>query len=99
MSGCGAPLGGATLAGVDLAKEAVIRGVVSRAGTPVRGAYVRLLDGSGEFTAEVPTGGGGGFLFFARPGRWTLRVLAPGVTSDRPVAAVQGGIAEVAISL
>ena len=28
--------------------------------------------------AEVPLGNDGGFRFFAAPGSWTLRVLAPG---------------------
>jgi Protein of unknown function (DUF1416) len=99
MTGCGAPVGGVALEGIDVANEAVIQGVVSRAGAPVHGAYVRLLDGSGEFTAEVPTGEDGAFRFFARPGPWTVRALAPGVKADRPVAAVRGEIAELAISL
>ena len=40
-----------------------------------RGAYVRLLDSSGEFTAEVPTSATGHFRFFAADGNWTLRTL------------------------
>ena len=40
-------------------------------------AYVRLLDRTGEFTAEVPTSATGHFRFFAGPGEWTLRTLAP----------------------
>ena len=43
---------------------------------PVR-SYVRLLGETGEFTAEVPTGDDGRFRFFAAPGAWTLRTLAP----------------------
>jgi hypothetical protein len=85
------------LAGVDVAREAVIRGVVSRDGRPLAGAYVRLLDQGGEFTAEVPTGDDGGFRFFARSGGWTVRVLAPGASVDRPVAAIRGEVAELAI--
>ena len=65
MNGCGSQAGGVSLAGVDVAKEAVIQGVVSRDGAPVVGAYVRLLDSGGEFTAEVPTTDDGGFRFFA----------------------------------
>ena len=38
----------------------------------VAGAYVRLLDSSGEFTAEVPTSATGHFRFFAADGNWTL---------------------------
>jgi hypothetical protein len=34
---------------------------------PVGGAFVRLLDGSGEFTAEVVSSASGAFRFFAAP--------------------------------
>ena len=44
---------------------------------PVGNAYVRLLDRTGEFTAEVPTSATGHFRFFAGEGDWTLRTLAP----------------------
>ncbi len=63
---CGAVAGGLPV-GVDAGKEAVIQGVVRRDGVPVVG-YVRLLDGTGEFTAEVPTSATGEFRFFAAPG-------------------------------
>ncbi len=82
-----------------MAKETVIQGTVSRDGQPVGGAYVRLLDGGGEFTAEVPTSATGQFRFFAAPGEWTLRTLAPGASTDRKVVAVQGEIAEVLVDL
>jgi hypothetical protein len=98
--GCGAPVGGAALAGVDLAKEAVIQGVVRRDAEPVGGAYVRLLDGSGEFTAEVPTGADGVFRFFAAPGTWTVRALAPkSATAEGSVEAKLGSIAEVDLAI
>ena len=77
---CGAIAGGPDITGVDATKEAVIQGVVSRGGEPVSPAYVRLLDGTGEFTAEVPTSATGQFRFFAAPGAWTVRVLAPGMS-------------------
>jgi len=96
---CGAKEGGVSVEGIDLTKEAVIQGVVQRAGQPVGGAYVRLLDSSGEFTAEVPTSATGHFRFFAAPGQWTLRTLAPGATVDRPVVASQGSVAEVEVLL
>ena len=54
---CGATEGGLSLDGIDVAKEAIIQGQVVRAGRtgdPVGNAYVRLLDRTGEFTAEVP---------------------------------------------
>ena len=84
---CAATKGGLSLAGVDVTrKEAVIQGRVLRGGNPVGGAYVRLLDSSGEFTAEVPTSATGHFRFFAADGNWTLRTLAPGAKRvDNPV--------------
>jgi uncharacterized GH25 family protein len=98
--GCGAVVGGRSLDGVDVAKEAIIQGQVLRSGEPVGNAYVRLLDSTGEFTAEVPTDDAGQFRFFAGDGRWTLRTLAPKAdTTDRQVVAQVGSIAEVAISL
>ena len=48
---CGAKVGGFSTEGIDVAKETVIQGTVTAAGEPVGGAFVRLLDGSGEFTA------------------------------------------------
>ena len=56
-------------AGVDLEKETVITGrVVDGSGQAVGGAFVRLLDGSDEFTAEVVASATGDFRFFAAPG-------------------------------
>jgi hypothetical protein len=96
---CGATTGGLSVEGIDVTKEAVIQGTVKRGEEPVGGAYVRLLDSSGEFTAEVPTSATGQFRFFAAPGQWTLRTLAPGATVDRSVVASQGSVAEVEVSL
>lgn len=97
---CGATAGGPSTAGLDLTDESVVQGIVTRGGEPVAGAYVRLLDSSGEFTAEVPTSATGQFRFFAAPGSWTLRTLA--ATSDpvdRAVVAQRGEVAEVEVSL
>jgi Protein of unknown function (DUF1416) len=97
---CGGTTGGLSTAGIDLAKQAVVQGVVTRAGEPVGGAYVRLLDASGEFTAEVPTSATGHFRFFAGPGPWTVRTLAPRAeTVDRSVVAATGQVAEVVVEL
>ena len=96
---CAAPEGGHALPASVAGSESVIQGCVLRAGQPVR-SYVRLLDGTGEFTAEVPTGDDGHFRFFAAPGEWTLRALAPKADAfDSAVTAVQGQIAEVVIDL
>jgi hypothetical protein len=97
---CGATTGGLSLDGVDVAKESVIQGVVTRGEDPVGNAYVRLLDRTGEFTAEVPTSATGHFRFFAAPGEWTLRTLAPKAeTKDVKVLARKGVVAEVAVAL
>ena len=97
---CGATEGGLSLDGVNVAKEAVIQGRVVRAGEPVGSAYVRLLDRTGEFTAEVPTSATGHFRFFAGDGEWTLRTLAPKAEPvDRVVHASPGSVAEVVISM
>jgi uncharacterized protein DUF1416 len=97
---CGAKTGGVSTDGVVLTNESVIQGVVTRDGEPVAGAYVRLLDRGGEFTAEVPTSATGQFRFFAAPGTWTLRTLAPGATVvDSNVEAAKGAVTEVAVTL
>lgn len=96
---CGATTGGLGLAGVNVDTQAVIQGRVLRGGQPVAGAYVRLLDSGGEFTAEVPTSATGHFRFFANSGRWTLRTLAPGARADRAVVASIGNVAEVDVEL
>jgi len=97
---CGAKLGGLSLNGVNVAKEAIIQGQVVREGVPVENAYVRLLDRTGEFTAEVPTNEEGHFRFFAGDGEWTLRTLAPRAqVVDKKVVAQTGSIAEVAIAV
>jgi len=75
---------------VDLGKETVITGVVRAGDEPVAGAYVRLLDASGEFTAEVVTSPLGQFRFFAAPGTWTLRALSRSGNGDATVAADRG---------
>lgn len=97
---CGATEGGLSLDGVNLAKEAIIQGQVLRGAEPVGNAYVRLLDRTGEFTAEVPTSVTGHFRFFAGPGDWTLRTLAPKAEPvDNRVTASTGAVAEVAVTV
>ena len=97
---CGATVGGLSLDGVNVARESVIQGVVTRGNEPVGNAYVRLLDTTGEFTAEVPTSATGHFRFFAAPGEWTVRTLAPRAdVVERKVVAQQGVVAEVAVAI
>jgi hypothetical protein len=97
---CGATEGGLSLDGIDVKKEAIIQGQVVHGADPVGNAYVRLLDRTGEFTAEVPTSATGHFRFFAGPGEWTLRTLAPKSDPvDNKVTAARGVVAEVAVAL
>ena len=97
---CGATEGGLSLDGVNTKIEAVIQGQVTREGEPVPNAYVRLLDRSGEFTAEVPTSATGHFRFFAGDGEWTLRTLAPKADPvDKKVHASVGTVAEVVVAI
>ena len=97
---CGATKGGVSLEGVNVAKESVIQGIVTRDEQPVGNAYVRLLDRTGEFTAEVPTSATGHFRFFAGEGEWTLRTLAPKAEPvDKKVRASVGSVAEVVIPI
>jgi hypothetical protein len=99
-SGCAAPDQAAPLpASVDLERETVITGAVrDSSGEVVAGAYVRLLDATGEFTAEVVTSPAGQFRFFAAPGTWTLRALSRHGNGDASVTAGRG-INEVAVSV
>jgi hypothetical protein len=91
VDSCGAPEQSAPIpAGVDVEKETVISGVVRAGDAPVGGAYVRLLDASGEFTAEVVTSEAGQFRFFAAPGTWTLRALSRQGNGDTTVTANRG---------
>jgi len=99
-AGCAAPDQAAPLpASVDLEKETVITGVVrADSGEAVSGAYVRLLDSTGEFTAEVVASPAGQFRFFAAPGAWRLRALSRHGDGEASVTADRG-INEVALSV
>jgi hypothetical protein len=96
---CGSP-DQDTLPSLDVSdNEAVIHGIVSKAGSPLPGAYVRLLGTTGDFTAEVQTSATGYFRFYAADGEWTLRTLFPGGSLDTAVAAAKGQAAEVAVEV
>lgn len=88
MSTCGAPVQGGDV--VVAPGATVIDGTVTQAGAPVANAYVRLHDAAGEFTAEVVTGPGGEFVFYARPARWELRVLSRAGSTSCDVDAATG---------
>jgi hypothetical protein len=96
---CGAP-DQDTLPTLEVsAKEAVIHGFVTRAGSPLPGVYVRLLGSTGEFTAEVQTSATGYFRFYGADGEWTLRTLYPGGSVDTAVTAQQGKAVEAAVEV
>jgi Protein of unknown function (DUF1416) len=100
--GCGAPAGGVSVSAATgtLGGQAVVEGRVTRAGAPVATGYARLLGTGDEFVAEVPLGDDGGFRFFAAPGSWTLRVLAPGgVRAERSVEADYGQVTSVDVAI
>ena len=98
-SGCGAPAGGIKVT-AGAGDQAVIQGHVTSSGTPVPSGYARLLNADGEFVAEVPLGEDGGFTFYAAPGDWTLRVLAPGgVRAERALSARTGTITELEVTV
>jgi len=97
-AGCGAPAGGAPVK--DAGNQAIVQGRVTKDGSPVQVGYARLLNSGGDFVAEVPLGADGGFRFFAAPGDWTLRVLAPGgIRTDRTVTAATGKIRELDVAV
>jgi hypothetical protein len=92
---CGAPGQDAVLdqtlpAGVDPKTATILQGRVVRGDEPVPSAYVRLLDASGDFTAEVVSSATGAFRFFASPGRWTIRALSAAGTGEQTVDARTG---------
>jgi hypothetical protein len=96
---CGAPVQDLSLEGIDVGQEAVVQGTVTKSGQPVKGAFVRLLDGTGEFTAEVVTSESGAFRFFAAPGQWTVRALAPGASGEATATATTGEATTAEIAL
>ena len=100
--GCGAPAGGFSVSATagSQGAQAVVEGHVTREGAPVSTGYARLLGSGDEFVAEVPLGDDGGFRFFAAPGSWTLRVLAPnGLRAEQSVQADHGQVTKVEVSL
>ena len=97
--GCGAPAGGFAVT-ENSSGEAIIEGTVTTGDAPASVGYARLLNDGGEFVAEVPLGEDGGFRFFAAPGNWTVRVLAPGgARAEETVTADRGHTTTLAVSV
>lgn len=99
--GCGAPAGGAPAsAAKEAGGQAVVQGRVTRNGSALPLGYARLLNSGGDFVAEVPLGEDGGFRFFAAPGSWTVRVLAPGnIRAERVVSADIGKVTDLEVAV
>jgi Protein of unknown function (DUF1416) len=97
---CGAPKQTQELPpGTDLSKHTVLTGTVRTAGEPIGGAFVRLLDSTGEFTAEVVSSASGQFRFFAAPGQWTVRALHRSGNGEAPITAHGPGLYSVAVTV
>jgi uncharacterized protein YfaS (alpha-2-macroglobulin family) len=79
--------------------SAVLQGRVTRAGAPVKGAYVRLLDRTGELTGEAVTTESGDFRFQTDQGEWTLRALSPTGSVDLRLATLSGRTSEAELAI
>ncbi|MTD58079.1 DUF1416 domain-containing protein [Amycolatopsis pithecellobii] len=97
--GCGAPTQTATPADIDTQGQVVVAGKVSGNGGPLGGAYVRLLNGDGDFAGEVQASPDGDFRFYAAPGAWTVRALHRSGNGEASVTAEGPGLHQVAISV
>ena len=93
------PLLGRSRLGENPLARRRIDGDNSETRQPVGGAFVRLLDSSDEFTAEVVASATGDFRFFAAPGSWTVRALSSVGTGDAVVAPHGAGIHEVDVKV
>ena len=97
---CGAPEQTQELPpGTDLSRHTVLAGTVRTAGEPLGGAFVRLLDSTGEFTAEVVSSASGQFRFFVAPGPWTVRALHRSGYGEAPVTANGPGLFSVDVTV
>jgi hypothetical protein len=96
-SSCGAPDQAAPIAGAE--GQTVLSGRVLSGEAPVGGAFVRLLDGNGDFTGEVVSSPDGEFRFYAAPGTWTVRALHRTGNGEASVQADGPGVHEVAVAV
>jgi hypothetical protein len=98
--GCGAPEQTEDpTAGVDLNTQVLLAGQVVSGGEPVGGAFVRLLNGNGDFAGEVVASESGNFRFFAAPGSWIVRALHRSGNGQTEVSAEGPGLHKVSVPL
>ncbi|KHF44509.1 hypothetical protein MINT15_13910 [Saccharomonospora viridis] len=83
----------------DTRGQVVVTGKVTGADGPLGGAFVRLLDGNGEFTGEVQASPEGDFRFYAAPGTWTVRALHRTGSGEASVRADGPGVHRVAVTI
>lgn len=98
MNGCGAPQQTATVSS-DVTDQVVVAGKVRSGAQPVGGAFVRLLDSTGEFTAEVVSSPEGDYRFYAAPGTWTVRALHRDGSGQAEVSASGPGLHAVDVAV
>ena len=79
--------------------ETEVAGRVTRGGDPAPRAYIRILDRTGEFAAEVWCGPGGEFKLELPPGEWRLVCLAPKVRLEQMLHLDPGDHTEIEVSL
>jgi len=96
--GCGAPSQAGSVPG-GLEGQVVLGGQVVAQGQPVEGAFVRLLDRSGDFVGEVVSSPEGAFRFFAAPGLWTVTALHGAGSGRSSVMAEGPGLHPVTVAL
>nr|WP_143231228.1 DUF1416 domain-containing protein [Actinosynnema sp. ALI-1.44] len=96
-SSCGAPDQAAPITGAE--GQTVLSGRVVSGEAPVGGAFVRLLDGNGDFTGEVVSSPNGEFRFYAAPGSWTVRALHRTGNGEASIQADGPGVHEVAVAV
>ncbi|MGI8427200.1 MAG: DUF1416 domain-containing protein [Actinomycetota bacterium] len=78
----------------------VLKGRVVQGGSPVEGAYVRLIGPAGEFVNEQRTLEEGTFIFHLAPGAWTLDWTAPGrAGAQQTVELTAGQIADLDLEI
>jgi hypothetical protein len=97
--GCGAPAQTAIDPNVDTGDQVVVAGKVTGGDGALGGAYVRLLNGDGEFAGEVQASSEGDFRFYAAPGEWTVRALHRTGNGEATVNAAGPGLHQVAITV
>ena len=82
------------------AESQVVTGRVVKGGSPMEGAYVRVLGPSGEFVNERRTSSEGTFKLHLTAATWTFIAFGPGTERiERQVTVEAGADQEIAFDL